>query len=92
MRGLPPNCKKNIAYLKAAATRSKEPAGRRRYGRAVKDGMRHEVSLCGALRLRVKKHKAQITSYKLRVFLLVGLFVFDVALGVGVDGILVGIG
>jgi len=33
-----------------------------------------------------------ITSYESRIFLLVGFFVFDVALGVGVDGVLVGVG
>src|SRR6266853_1278490 len=37
-------------------------------------------------------HGSAITSCESRRFLLVGFFVFDVALGVGVDGVLVGVG
>ncbi len=45
--------------------------------------------------VRVTSHsptRHRFTSYELRRFGFVGFFVFDVALGVGVDGVLVGVG
>jgi hypothetical protein len=55
---------------------------------------RNEVRglLCAWLRLPVRTHESQATNHESRVFLFVGFFVFDVALGVGVDGVLVGVG
>ena len=64
---------------------------------ALPDKMRRDAKSAEALLPRMNagaptERQEEVTSYESRGFLLVGFFVFDVALGVGVDGVLVGVG
>jgi hypothetical protein len=85
------NAKRDAGEPRSA--KSKEPAGRpsnlrasRRYGIAAFILVESSIYRWSPL------HKLRVTSYESRLLVLVRFLVLDVALGVGVDGVLVGIG